>query len=398
MAHATTTADNYQLESSRWSTGRNVMFFAAVVSVLACVAGYTVDPARFFRSYLVAFAFTSAIGLASLFFVQVQYLSGSAWSVVLRRIMENIMMTLPVGALLFIPIAFGLKYIYPWTNPAIVDASEALRGKSGYLSEQFFIIRTYIFFALWSIWIFNIYYQSTKQDTAHSIKQMHIMSRWSAPGLFLVVVVGSIASFDWLMSVQPAWYSTIFGLYYLADGALAFFSVVTLICLGFRRVGILEKSINIEHYHDLGKWIFAMTCFYTYMGFSQFLLIWYANLPEETIFYRKRMGGWLWISLAYPIIRFFIPFFTLLCRRAKRNLTVIGVMAAYSIVMVYLDIYWIVMPVFYPAGPQLSWMDFATLAATVSVCGLMFWSRFKHHKLAPVGDLRFEQSLHFENA
>jgi hypothetical protein len=318
--------------------------------------------------------------------------------VVLRRIMENIMMTLPVGALLFIPIAFGLKYIYPWTNPALVDASEELRAKSGYLSDQFFIIRTYIYFALWSLWIFSIYRQSTKQDTARSIQQMHIMSRWSAPGLFLAVVVGSLAAFDWLMSVEPAWYSTIFGLYYLADGALAFFSVVTLICMGFRRAGILEKSINIEHYHDLGKWIFAMTCFYTYMGFSQFLLIWYANIPEETIFYRHRMGGWLWISLAYPIIRFFIPFFTLLSRPAKRNMTIIGVMAAYSIVMVYLDVYWIVMPVFYPAGPQLSWMDFAALGATVSVCGLMFWSRFKKHKLAPVGDLRFEQSLHFENA
>jgi len=215
--------------------------------------------------------------------------------------------------------------------------------------------------------------------------------------MFLAVVVGSLASFDWLMSVEPAWYSTIFGLYYLADGALAFFSVVTLFCLGLMCVGILQKSINVEHYHDLGKWIFAMTCFYTYMAFSQFLLIWYANLPEETIFYRHRMGGWLWISLAYPIIRFFIPFFTLLSRPAKRNTTLVGVMAAYSIVMVYLDIYWIVMPVFYPA-PAVSWMDFATLATTVSVCGLMFWSRFKKHKLAPVGDLRFEQSLHFENA
>jgi hypothetical protein len=385
MAHATT-VDNYQLETSRWSTGRNVLFFAALVSVVACV------------TYLVAFGFTSAVGLGALFFVQVQYLSGSAWSVVLRRIMENILMTLPVGALLFLPIVFGLKYLYPWTDSTLIQATEVMRGKSSYLNEHSFVIRTYAYFLVWSIWIFNLWYQSTKQDTSRSIKQMHIMSRWSAPGLFLVIAVGTLAAWDWLMSLQPTWYSTIFGLYYLADGGLAFFGVLTLICLGFRRAGILEKSISLEHYHDLGKWLFAMTCFYTYMGFSQFLLIWYANIPEETSFYRHRMGGWLWISLAYPVIRFFIPFFALLSRRAKRNLTVIGVMAAYSIAMVYLDIYWVVMPVFYPAGPQISWMDFAALGTTVSVCALMFWSRFKKHKLAPVGDLRFEQSLHFENA
>jgi hypothetical protein len=399
MSATATVTDNYQLESARWSTGRNVLALAALISIVACIAGYIQDPDRFFRSYLVAFAFVSAIGLASFFFVMVQYLTGSAWSVVLRRIMENIMVTLPVGALLFLPIAFGLSRVYPWTNPAVVAASEALRAKSGYLTEQFFLIRTYAMYLLWSVWIFAIYRQSTKQDQTHSVQQMYVISRWSAPGLFMVVVVGSLASFDWVMSVQPAWYSTIFGLYYLADGALAFFAVVTLICMGFQRAGVLRNSITIEHYHDLGKWLFAMTCFYTYIAFSQYMLIWYANLPEETIFYRNRMpGAWLYISLSLPFIRFFIPFFTLLSRPAKRNRTVVGVMAAYSLVVVYLDMYWVIMPNFYPQGPQIHWLDFAALGAVISVAGLMFWSRFRKHALAPVGDLRFEQSLNFENA
>jgi len=391
--------DNYRMDVARFTTGRNVLAFAVLVSVLACVAGYFIDPARLFRSYLVAFAFTSAIGLGSLFFVMVQYLSGSAWSVTMRRIMENIMSTLPWGAVLFLPIAIGLKYIYPWTDAAVVGASQALQSKSGFLSENAFIIRTYVYFALWSLWAMAIYTQSTKQDSTHSVKQMYAISRWSAPGLFLAVVVGSLAAFDWLMSVEPAWYSTIFGLYYLADGALAFFSVVTLICLGFRSAGILRNSINLEHYHDLGKWIFAMTAFYTYIAFSQFLLIWYANIPEETIFYRHRMvGSWLPLSLALPVLRFFLPFFTLLCRPAKRSLKVIRLVAAYSLVMVYVDMYWVVMPVHYRDGIRISWMDFATLGATVSVCGLVFWNKFRKHKMVPVGDLRFEQSLNFENA
>jgi hypothetical protein len=391
--------DNYQLDASRWAKGRNTLVLAVLISAIACVAGYLNDPVRFHESYLIAFAFVAATGLGAFFFVMVQYLSGSAWSVTMRRIMENIMFTLPVCAILFIPIAFGLKDIYPWMDGANVGLGARLALKREYLSENFFILRTCIYFALWSIWIFSIYYQSTKQDKERSARQMNIIARWSAPGLFLVVVIGTLAAYDWLMSLSPKWYSTIFGLYILAGGALTFMSMVTLICLGFRRAGILKKSITPEHYHDLGKWLFALTAFYTYMAFSQYLLIWYANLPEETIWYRNRMvGSWFPLSLAMPFLRFLIPFFVLLCRPAKRSLKVIAGIAIYSIVVEYIELYWIVMPTYFKTGPQISWMDFATLAATLSVCALVFWSRFRKNKLAPVGDLRFEQSLHFENA
>jgi hypothetical protein len=392
-------ADNYQLDQSTWSKGRNTLVLAVLISVIACVAGYMNDPVRFHQSYMVAFAYVAAAGLGAFFFVMVQYLTGSAWSVTMRRIMENIMITLPVGALLFIPVAFGLKDIYPWMDRAMVLADPVLKQKANYLTENWFIMRAYIMFALWSIWIFAIYYQSTKQDRERSVRQMNVIARWSAPGLFLVVVVGSLAAFDWLMSLEPKWYSTIFGLYVLSGGALTFMSFVTLICLGFRRAGILKNSITNEHYHDLGKWLFALTAFYTYIAFSQYLLIWYANLPEETIWYRHRMEGtWLPVSLAMPFIRFLIPFFILLCRPAKRSIKVVAGIAIWSLVVEYVDLYWVVMPTYFKTGPQISWMDFATLAATVSVCGLVFWSRFRKNKLAPVGDLRFEQSLHFENA
>jgi hypothetical protein len=391
--------DNYQLDATRWAKGRNTLVLAVLISAIACVAGYLNDPVRFHESYLIAFAFVAATGLGAFFFVMVQYLSGSAWSVTMRRIMENIMFTLPVCAILFIPIAFGLKDIYPWMDGANVGLGARLALKREYLSENFFILRTCIYFTLWSIWIFSIYYQSTKQDKERSARQMNIIARWSAPGLFLVVVIGTLASYDWLMSLSPKWYSTIFGLYILSGGALTFMSIVTLICLGFRRAGVLKKSITPEHYHDLGKWLFALTAFYTYMAFSQYLLIWYANLPEETIWYRNRMvGSWLPLSLAMPFLRFLIPFFVLLCRPAKRSLKVIAGIAIYSILVEYIELYWIVMPTYFKTGPQISWMDFATLAATLSVCALVFWSRFRKNKLMPVGDLRFEQSLHFENA
>jgi hypothetical protein len=388
--------DTYQLDATRWAKGRNTLVLAVLISVIACIAGYVNDPVQFHRSYLIAFSYVAAAGIGAFFFVMVQYLTGSAWSVTMRRIMENIMITLPACAILFIPIAFGLKDIYPWADHV---ANPFAGTKGTYLTENFFILRTYIYFALWSIWIFAIYYQSTKQDTERSARQMNVIARWSAPGLFLAVVVGTLAAYDWLMSLEPHWYSTIFGLYILAGGALTFMSFVTLICMGFRRAGILKNSITREHYHDLGKWLFALTAFYTYMAFSQYLLIWYANLPEETIWYRHRsVGSWLGISLAMPFLRFLIPFFVMLSKPAKRSLKMIAGLAIWSIVVEYIDLYWVVMPTYFKTGPQISWMDFATLAATLSICALVFWSRFRKTKLAPVGDLRFEQSLHFENA
>src|SRR5215472_19231745 len=174
-----TITDNYQLEQSRWAAGRNALFLAALISAVLCVFGYIQNPERFFRSYLVAFTFTCGIGLGAFFFVMAQHLAGSAASVTVRRIMENIMVTLPVGAVLFLPLVFRLKYVYPWTHPDIVSTSPEIQAKGSFLSENWFVIRTYAFFLVWSIWIFAMYHQSTKQDTTRSIKQMHIISRWS---------------------------------------------------------------------------------------------------------------------------------------------------------------------------------------------------------------------------
>jgi hypothetical protein len=398
-SHSATAVDNYQMDISTWNTGRNVLVFAALLGIIGCIAGYVTNPARLFQSYIVAFAYTTLIGLGAFFFVMIQFLTGSAWSVTMRRIMENVMITLPVGLVLFIPVAIGLNDIYPWTNQQAVAADAVLRAKSSFLTPNWFIARAVIYFVLWSLWAGSIYRQSTKQDTERSVKQMYIASRWSAPGLFLAVAIGTLASYDWLMSLEPKWYSTIFGLVMLSGGALSFFSVVTLVCLAFRSAGILKNSITQEHYHDLGKWIFAMTCFYTYVAFAQYFLIWYSNLPEETIWYRHRMvGGWFSISLAMPFLRFLIPFPILLSLPAKRSLRVIGLMAVWSLVVEYIDLYWVVMPTYYKTGPQPHWLDLATLVTTVSVCGLVFWSRFRAHKMVPVGDLRLEQSLHFENA
>jgi hypothetical protein len=179
---------------------------------------------------------------------------------------------------------------------------------------------------------------------------------------------------------------------------LAFFALLTVIALQLRRANALREAIHEEHYHDLGKWLFALTVFWGYIAFSQYMIIWYGNLPEETIWYKHRFAGtWMWASAALLVGRFLIPFNALLARAPKRNPTWLGAMAAWIVAMHYLDLYWLVMPVFQPSGVQPHWMDAATLTGVCGTVAWVFWSKLKRHALLPVGDLRLERALQFEN-
>lgn len=390
--------DNYQLDDAAWNKVRNAIAFLVLLGLAASAAGYFVDSAQFFRSWLVAFTSCTFIGLGALFFVMVQYLTGSAWSVTIRRFMESLSIMLPVGALLFLPVAFGVNSLYEWADLTKAAADPVLSKKMSYLNGQWFMIRAAIFFAIWSLWSIRIFRNSVKQDSTKSIAQMHIASSWSAPGILVVFLSGTLASFDWLMSLQPKWYSTIFGIYALSGGAWAFMAVLVLICLGFRNAGFLKNTITEEHYHDLGKWLFALTVFWTYIAFSQYLLIWYANIPEETIWYKQRFtGSWMILAGVEVFGHFLIPFFLLLNRSIKRNYAVLTFAAIWILAVHYLDHYWIVMPVFAKQGIAASWMDLACLVAVASVYALAFWFGLRKKSLVCVGDLRFEQGLAFEN-
>jgi hypothetical protein len=398
-SHAQHATDSYQLPEAKWVKGRNVLLMIALVSWAALAAGYFTNPNRFFESYLVGFCFAAFTLLGCMFFVFVQYLTGSAWTASLRRIMENIMVSVPAGFLLFIPVVVGASHLYSWTNTHLALTDPVIRGKAGFLNERAFMIRAAVYFALWTIWAYGVWHQSTKQDTTKSILQTHAASKWSAPGLLIVMFSGSLASFDWVMSLDPHWYSTIFGLYCIAGGAGCFFAITTLIAQGFQKSGELKHSITPDHYHDLGKWMFALAVFWTYMAVSQYLLIWYANIPEETIFFRNRLvGGWTGISVFLPIGRFVIPFALLIGRAAKRNQNMLRLAALWIILMEFYDLYWLIMPNFYPNGPELHWLDVAALGGVLSVFGLVFWSRFHRHPMVVLGDLRFEQGLHFHQA
>jgi hypothetical protein len=387
--------DSYELDGKLWSKGRNVILFVALITWIASLFGFFTDRSQFFHSYLTSFVYFMMITLGALFFVMVQFLTGSAWSIPVRRFMESIAAGAPLGALLFVPVVLGLGDIYEWSHGS---TDPVVMSKLGYLNPQFFLIRAVIYFAIWSFFSLMIYRQSTKQDRTNSIMQMHAASALSAPGLLLTFLTVTLAAFDWVMSLDPRWYSTIFGIYTFAGGGLCFMAVITLISLAFRRMGVLKSTINIEHYHDLGKWMFALTIFWAYIAFSQYLLIWYANLPEETIFFKHRfVGSWGAWSVLLLVGHFILPLLILVGRKPKRDLGVLAVMAGWTMAMHFVDVYWLIMPNFSKAGVSLHWLDFATWGAVGSSFALLFWWRMKQHALVPIGDLRFEQGLAFKN-
>lgn len=389
--------DNWRIDGELWTRVRTGIAFVLLVSWLAVAAGWVLDPHRFYQSYLVAFLMAVGIPLAAMFFVMVQFLTGSAWSVTMRRIAENLMASIPVGVILFIPVALGIHHLYEWSHLEVVRKDPVLSQKMGYLNEPWFLMRAAIFFVFWIVWASRLYSHSTRQDRDRSLEHMHANSRWSAPGLLMLMVTGTLAAIDWAMSLEPHWFSTMWGIYFFSGAALAFMCVWTLICLGLRERGVLANEIREEHYHDLGKWLFALTCFWAYISFSQYMLIWYGNIPEETVWFdRRKEGFWrVWFNMLVWG-HFIIPFILLVMRKAKRNYRMLTIMSIWLLVMQWADLYFIVMPVFHP-GFAFHWLDVACLGATLSALAMTFWLRMKQHAVMPVGDPRLLQALEFEN-
>lgn len=401
MAHTHQTGhatDNYFLSPGVWVKVRNSLAFVALIGWLASIAGFFLDRQQFHFSYLVAFLFCASISMGAMFYVMVQHLTGSAWSVTVRRLMEGLMRTAPVAIVLVLVVVAGIHYTYHWSHHEAAS-DPILKQKLSYLNEPWFMIRAAIVIGLWTLWATILYRRSRSQDRDGSITHTRSLIKWSAPGLFMLFITASIASIDWSMSLDPHWFSTMFGVYFLAGGAVGFMATLIIICLALRSAGYLTNAINEEHYHDLGKWLFALTVFWAYVSFSQYMLIWYGNLPEEIMWFKHRLvGSWKGVSILLLVGHFLFPFFSLLPRGNKRNLKVLAFFAGWMLVMHYIDLYWQVMPVLHKEGISLHWMDLAGLLAVIGTYGVVFWHQFREKPLVPVGDPRLEQCLAFHNA
>ncbi len=382
------------LSEAAWSRGHKIVLAVAAASWLACALGFASNPRQFYASYLVSFMYFLTIALGAAFFLMVWHLSGAAWSTTLRRLMETMMATLPLAPLLFIPVVVGIPTLYAWARPEFVSQDPALQMKIIFFNRTFFLARAVVYFLIWAVLAMVFYRQSLSQDRNSSMEPIRRAVWWSSPGLALLFITVTMAAVDWLMSLEPHWYSTIFGIYIFAGGGLAFLAALIVLCLTFRGNGLLADSIHVEHYHDLGRWLFTLIVFWAYIAFSQYMLIWYANLPEETVWFKHRLeGNWAWVSASLLFGNFIVPFLLLISRAAKRNLRFLGAVSVLLLLMHYVDLHWVVMPTVHQHGFHLHWLDLATLAGVGSAYALVFWRLVHRRALIPLGDLRLTRAL-----
>jgi hypothetical protein len=313
--------------------------------------------------------------------------------VVLRRLSENIMICIPLMIIFLIPVLFGIKDLFHWSHPEIVAHDHLLQAKAPYLNVPFFTVRAVIYFAIWSLLGRYLFRLSLAQDSAHDDSFFKKARLVSAPGMILFALTITFASFDWLMSLDAHWYSTIFGVYVFSGALLAMLAFLMRFVLYLDRTGVMRKTITKEHWHDLGKLIFAFTVFWGYMAFSQYFLIWYGNVPEETIWFLHRWEhGWEYISLLIVFGHFVVPFFVLFPFNAKRSRPVMLVMTVWILVMHWIDLYWIIMPNLHSEAVRFSWIDIAPMLGIGGIFVWFFWNRVRVGPLLPVNDPGLEES------
>lgn len=381
----------------RWGLGAGLIAIAASLGAAAVTPG---GFRRWFFAYLVNFSFFLTIAVGGLFFVIVQHLTRAGWSVVVRRLAEGFAATLPILGLLFLPVLFGVHEIYHWGHADNLAHDALLQWKAPYLNVPFFTIRWVIYFLVWGLSSWYFLRLSKDQDRTGDPQLTRKMGRVAAFTVIPFALSLTFGAFDLLMSLDPHWISSVFGVYFFSGSAVAIMAVMALAALGLQRTGRIVHSVTVDHFQDVGKLLFAFTVFWAYIAFSQFMLIWYANLPEETSWYlRRQQGGWGILAVALIFGHFFIPFFGLISRPAKRNRKVLGFFAMWLLVMHYIDLYWVAMPEFRPDSGAIPFSPSGPLLF-LGLGGLFLaavaW-RLKNCDLVPRQDPRLPESLAFEN-
>ncbi|MCC7442989.1 MAG: molybdopterin oxidoreductase [Bdellovibrionales bacterium] len=379
------------------SGGAKALFLVLIAVGLGCF-GYLLAtaPARAWSTFLVNHFFFMSLGLSGVFFAAIHAVTGSMWSAPVRRVAESFTGYLPIAALTLIAVFVGTAtgQIYEWTHGDVVAADQMLTAKSGYLNVPFFIVRNALVFGALFLFARKFVANSLKQDQTKSFAES-ARNAALAPGFLIVFALGfTMMSFDQIMSLDPHWFSTIFGVYCFSGLYYSFWALMALSTHGLEKRGLLKGVVNENHFHDIGKFMFAFTVFWAYIGFSQFMLIWYANLPEETRFYLARFDTkWLGLSI-FLVVKFALPFFLLLPRAAKRNARHLRRVAVFMLVAQWIDILWLVQPNFFPEGPNLDLFD---LGVALGFVGAFAWAVTRFLSKNPVlayGDPRLAESVH----
>jgi len=344
---------------------------AAAVGLVLLVIGLLVDPQRAWFSYLAVWTYGATICVGALLLLMTGHAAKASWMVVTQRLTESIVDALPLFLVLFFPLCFGLAYVYPWASHAnVLDPAlaHAIDHKRRYLNQPFFIVRTLLYFLVFIAIGGLLRAWSKANDESPSKALVRRMRRLSGGGLPLVGLSLTWASFDWTMSLEPDWYSTIYGLYYFAGSFIAAVALVAVMLQpSMRRPGPAVR-VTPDHAQALGRVLFAMIIFWAYMAFSQLLIYWIGNIPDEVVYYARRtQGTWDAITILLVFGHFIVPFFALLNRHWKRHLGYLASVGAWMLMMHFVDVYWLVLPVHDPSGVRPHWLD---LAAILFVGGL----------------------------
>jgi hypothetical protein len=387
------TASTYAAPS-RVSSLQRVALIVGVVGLGLCAVGFSAGREQFFRAWLIAFLFWWGVSLGSLAWMMVHHLSGGQWGVVTRRVFEASSRVLPFMALAFLPVAFGVRELYPWARPELVANDEILQHRAPYLNISFFYVRAAIYFVLWSALAYLISGWSRKQDSAPGDEGLAIrMQRLSGGGLLLYGITLFFASVDWLMSLDPHWYSTIYGILMLGGQGLASMAFTLTVMVLLSRTAPLAGVFRANHLHDLGKLMLAFVMLWAYFQFSQFLIVWSGNLPEEIGFYLTRIeGAWVYLSAVLILGHFALPFVLLLNRDLKRS-HMVALVAIFVIGMRFVDLFWLMGPRDGHTAPALSWINFVTPVALGGIWIALFLWQLGSRPLLPLGEPELAEVL-----
>jgi hypothetical protein len=368
---------------------------AGVIGVVLCIVGYVKSPESLLHSYLLAFMFILGLSLGSLGLLMMQHLTGGMWGIVIRRPLESATRALPLVFILFAPIFFGFRYLYgAWLNAPTTGEGRLSEFQQHYLTASWFHIRALIYFAVWLVlmWTFNSW--SRKQDVDREDRALRRRLKMLAgPGIILYVFAMSFAAIDWVMSLSPHWASTIYGFLYVAGQLISSMSLMICVVVLLSRAAVFQGVLKPRYLHDLGKLLLAFVMLWAYFSFSQLLIIWSGNSPEEISFYRSRLyGEWGYVSVIILIFHFFIPFFLLLSRDLKRNPSLLPKVALWLIFMRLVDLFWLTRPEFTPSALPSVW-DVATSLALGGLWVFVFAWQLQQRPLLPLGEPKLQEVL-----
>ena len=358
---------------------------ALLVGILALavsITGLVRNANHFWQSYLFGYIFWSGIALGCLGIFLLHNVAGGNWGVAIRRLVESGVQTLPLIAILVIPILFSLRNLYTWTSPEVIARDFAVGHKHGYMNVPFFIGRTVIYFALWLFFGFKILGMANEHDRTGNPALFKRIKGLSAPALLIFMLSTTYAFIDWIMSLEPNWYSTIYPWMFTVGQMLLTFSFLVAVLVLLSKYEPLASFLKTQHYHDLGNLMLAFTMLWAYTSLAQFLIIWSENLPDEIPWYIRRFsGGWGYIGVAIGLFHFCVPFFLLLMRFLKKNPKYLRMIAIWMIVIRIVDVFWIVEPAFRQRGLEIYWTD---ITAWLGIGGLWLAFYIRHLKARPL--------------